>query len=185
MSQRHSGREKIPNDLFCTPAWVTEALLNVEEFPRPFWEPASGEGHISKILGQLCTASDLATGTDFLTCGAMPHICCKNMEAWQTRSIITNPPYSNGLAERFVRHALNLTEPVKGKVAMLLPLAFDSAKGRRDLFADHPAFKAKYTLTRRIRWENLEQTSSPSMNHAWFVWDWSDPPAVPECGYLP
>ena len=104
---------------------------------------------------------------------------------WATRSIITNPPYSNGLAEKFVRHALALTEPVKGKVAMLLPLAWDSAKGRRDLFKEHPAFKAKYILTRRIRWVNLDQKKNgPSQNHAWYVWDWthSGPPTL---GWLP
>ena len=91
----------------------------------------------------------------------------------QREAIVTNPPYSNGLAEKFVRHALKLTDPVNGKVAMLLPLAWDSAKTRRDLFAEHPAFKAKYTLTRRIRWENLKQKKNgPSQNHAWYVWDW-------------
>lgn len=99
------------------------------------------------------------------------------------RDIVTNPPFS--LSNEFARHALSLTEPNLGKVAMLLPLAWDSAKGRRDLFADCPAFKAKYTLTRRIRWENLEQKANgPSANHAWFVWDWRRGGA-PILGWLP
>lgn len=85
--------------------------------------------------------------------------------------IATNPPFS--IAEQFIRHALSLTESTGGKVAMLLPMAYDCAKGRRDLF-EKPPFKAKYTLTKRIRWTNLEQKAAgPSMNHAWFVWDWS------------
>jgi hypothetical protein len=83
--------------------------------------------------------------------------------------IVTNPPFSQ--ADAFIRHALDLTKHQSGKVAMLLPHAFDTAKGRRDLW-DLP-FKAKYTLTRRIRWENLEQKKNgPSSNHAWYVWHW-------------
>jgi hypothetical protein len=78
--------------------------------------------------------------------------------------IATNPPFS--LAN------LALTEAHTGKVAMLLPHAFDTAKGRVDLWGS--PFKAKYTLTKRIRWDNLEQKKNgPSTNHAWFVWDWN------------
>jgi hypothetical protein len=177
MSQRHSEYELLPGDCYYTPAWVTEALLDVEKFPVPVLEPAAGEGHMSEVITKKygsCAIFDLLRhGVDFLT----------EKQPWE--AIITNPPYSNGLAEKFVRKALDLTEPYAGKVAMLLPLAWDSAKGRRDLFKDHPAFKAKYTLTKRIRWVNLEQKKNgPSQNHAWFVWEWghSGPPTL---GYLP
>jgi hypothetical protein len=188
MSQRHSEYELLPGDCYYTPAWVTEALLSAEDFPEPIWEPACGAGHITRIFerrGILYDSSDLmAGGLDFLS--------AEKGDCWDYNSIITNPPYSHGLAGKFVRHALELTFPEHftdtsecGKVAMLLPLAWDSAKGRRDLFKDHPAFKAKYILTKRIRWENLEQKKNgPSQNHAWYVWDWkhSGPPTL---GYLP
>lgn len=85
------------------------------------------------------------------------------------RDILTNPPYK--LATLFALHALQVTRDSKRKVGLLLPMAFDAARGRRGLW--HPPFKAKYTLTRRIRWTNLEQKQAgPSMNHAWFIWDW-------------
>src|SRR6478736_2922430 len=48
-------------------------------------------------------------------------------------------------AERIIRHALKLTEPHGGKVAMLLPMQYDCAKGRVDLF-ENPPFKCKLTL---------------------------------------
>lgn len=86
-------------------------------------------------------------------------------------NIVTNPPFKD--AHKFIRHALKLVEPARGKVAMLLPVAYDAGKTRRDLFL-HGPIKAKYTLTKRIRWANLEQKEAgPSANHAWFVWDWS------------
>lgn len=98
------------------------------------------------------------------------------------RDLVTNPPFK--LAEKFVRHALMGTKVCSRSVAMLLPHAWDTANSRRDLFEQMP-FKAKYTLTKRIRWENLEQKKNgPSMNHAWFVWDWNYE-GKPFLGYLP
>lgn len=85
---------------------------------------------------------------------------------WPSDRIATNPPFN--LAAEFCRHAVSIAR----KVAMLLPMEFDCAKGRRDLFADSRDFKAKYVLTKRIRWENLEQKrAGPSNNHAWYIWD--------------
>ncbi|MGH9552146.1 MAG: hypothetical protein ACRD3W_22355 [Terriglobales bacterium] len=98
-------------------------------------------------------------------------------------SIITNPPYER--AHDFISHALDLTQPISGRVAMLLPMAFDCAKTRRSIFAQHPAFCRKLVLTKRVRWANLEQkTAGPSMNHAWFVWDWRNEGSDPTIGYL-
>lgn len=98
-----------------------------------------------------------------------------------TGDIATNPPFS--LAEDFVRHALALGA---NRIAMLLPYAFDAAKTRRDLFAvPFAPFKARYNITRRIRWENLEQKKAgPSQNHAWFVWD-QHYEGTPKIGWLP
>lgn len=185
MSQRHSEYETIPGDLYCTPRLPVEQLLSVEIFDENIWEPASGLGHIAQVLDDhqydvLC--SDIRNGSeqDFFTFDKTD------------RDIITNPPYSGGLANKFVRHALALTKPFGGKVAMLMPMTWDAAKGRLDLFAPHTPFKAKWTLTDRIRWANLEQTSSPSTNHAWYVWDWArvqKPDTIkagyPIAGYLP
>jgi hypothetical protein len=93
------------------------------------------------------------------------------------RNIATNPPFS--LAERFCRRAKSTTR----LVAMLLPHAFDTAKGRVDLWRG--SFKAKYTLTKRIRWENLEQKKNgPSTNHSWYVWDYTYN-GKPFMGWLP
>lgn len=96
--------------------------------------------------------------------------------------IATNPPFSK--SEAFVLHSINSTRPVLGKTAMLLPMTWDAAHSRRDFFDKRP-FKAKYTLTKRIRWENLEQKpAGPSTNHAWYVWDWKHQ-GPPIMGWLP
>lgn len=112
---------------------------------------------------------------DFFSCDPLPGFA---------HNIVTNPPFAQ--SDAFVRRALELTRPYAGKVAMLLPANWLTAKKRRDLFInDHHNFKAVYFLTRRIRWANIEQKKNgPSTNHAWYVWDWEGH-ATPTIGWLP
>lgn len=187
MTQAASGYARLDGDRYYTPAWVVNALLDVEHFDARILDPAAGAGHIIDA----CTARGLdADGFDI----APDAIHVKGpLDFLKTDgnigAIITNPPYGTGgrLAVEFIRHALKVTEARRGKVAMLLRVDFDSAHGRRAIFGEHRAFVAKHVLTRRIRWANLEQKASgPTENHAWFVWDWRprfSPTAT--LGYLP
>lgn len=110
-------------------------------------------------------ASDVQSGVDFLKTEELPNA--------SIRGIVSNPPYH--MAGDFCRHALKLTAPVKGYVAMLLRVDFDSAKTRSDLFADCPAWSKKIVLTKRIVWfvdpETGKPKASPSENHCWMLWD--------------
>jgi 16S rRNA A1518/A1519 N6-dimethyltransferase RsmA/KsgA/DIM1 with predicted DNA glycosylase/AP lyase activity len=113
--------------------------------------------------------TDISQGRNFLT--------------WNTTrrfdAIITNPPYS--LADAFIKRALELTEPQRGVVAMLVQTDFDHAATRQHLISEHPAFTLKLALTKRIRWfEKRDGDKSPSYNHAWLVWDWmnTSPPTI-------
>ena len=104
-------------------------------------------------------ASDISEGGDFLKLERLPDA--------SVRGIVTNPPYEQ--AEEFCAHALKLTAPVKGFVAMLLRCDFDHAKRRAYLFADCPQFAKKIVLTRRIVWfveADGKPKASPSFNHA-------------------
>jgi hypothetical protein len=80
--------------------------------------------------------------------------------------VVTNPPYE--LAQQFIEHALRITEPHRGLVAMLLRCDFDSARTRQHLFAQCPAFAKKLVLTKRIVWF-APAKASPSFNHAWYL----------------
>lgn len=167
---------------------MTQALLSVEKFHGNTVDPAAGAGNIVDVFsaaGLLIEGSDINPAAihihgplDYLT--AVPG---------SVRNIVTNPPYGKGgrMAVTFIRKALMDTELASGKVAMLLRVDFDSAHGRRLIFGDHPAFAAKYALTKRIRWANLPQSDSgPTDNHAWYVWDWSRRRDTSRAyGYLP
>ncbi|MGL1921966.1 MAG: hypothetical protein OCD03_13160 [Hyphomicrobiales bacterium] len=179
MSQRDSGFTKIRNDFYATPEWAVECLMIEESFSNRVVEPSSGQGHIADYLmfnGFFVTCIDI---TDHSTVD----ICCDFLEFnIDADNILTNPPYGNGgrLAVKFIEHSLKSTQVKQGKVAMLLRADFDSGKTRAHLFANCPAFKKKLILTDRIAWANIEQTATPSVNHAWFIWDWTntEPPTI-------
>ena len=158
-------------DAYDTPSWVIEALLRVETFEKPIWEPASGSGCMVRALeagGYRVLHNDM----DFLTYDGTP-----------VPSIVSNPPFT--FAAEFCRKALEITRPMQGKVAMLLPLAYDCARSRVDLFAGCPAFARKYVLTKRIRWSNLPQKiAGPSQNHSIYGWDHFHR-GLPTLGWLP
>lgn len=188
MTQTASAYERIDGDRYYTPDWVTEALLSVERFDGRTIDPAAGAGHIVDVFsraGLLMEGSDIAPDAPSIR-GPLDYLTA---EPGTMRNVVTNPPYGQQgrLASNFIQKALRDTETTGGKVAMLLRVDFDSAHGRRNLFGDHPTFKAKYVLTRRIRWANLEQKASgPTENHAWFVWDWSPRfSTIPTLRYLP
>lgn len=111
----------VPHSFYPTPASATRAFLAAEPFDGSVWEPACGDGAIAKVLeahGYDVTATDLIDrgygrgGIDFLET-VYP----------RSKHIITNPPYHNGLADAFVRHALKMTAITGGRVAMLLNIA--------------------------------------------------------------
>jgi hypothetical protein len=79
------------------------------------------------------------------------------------------------MAERFIEHALELDVP---HIAMLLRNDFDSAIRRQHLFQLNPMFAGKVILLNRIKW--FAGHSSPSDNHAWFLWDreYEGPPII-------
>lgn len=169
MSQRDSGYTRIAFDLYETPPWVTAALIShVSGKPGTILEPACGSGQMVKVLnGHFATlGSDIQiNGASFLDMVELP------VDHGIT-GIITNPPYD--FAEEFCAHALKLTAPVKGFVAMLLRCDFDHAKSRKYLFADCPQFAKKVVLTKRIVWfveANGKPKASPSFNHCWMIWD--------------
>jgi hypothetical protein len=174
-SQRVSGYKRKPNEAYYTPHWVTHALLpHIKMWPDSLaYDPAAGTRMIVRAINEAgvgfpCIGTDVTddNGDDFLQLKKAPPKC---------RAIITNPPYRQ--AEAFIRHALELMQPRRGLVAMLLRTDYDHAATRRDLF-DWP-FAMRIVLTKRIRWI-AESTGSPSFNHVWLVWNWKHhgPPII-------
>lgn len=195
MSQRISGYDRKAFEHYPTPAWVIDALAeHVDLKGRGIWEPACGTGQMSEAIAAHGPAyvhstdlvdhgfSKMAEQIDFLN---------RQCILGHYDGIITNPPYGvqAKLAEAFIRRALGLTRDY-GFVAMLLPVDFDSAKTRADIFGDCQSFFAKIVLTKRIKWfepPGGEKSAGPSQNHAWFVWQrtWFGERQMPRILYAP
>lgn len=161
-------------DYFPTPPWATRALM---EFVLPqlglssnlgsVWEPAAGEGHMSRVLDEYT-----------------PHVAATDIHPWGgardghgdflaspdrriVNWIVTNPPF--GAAQAFVLAAL--ARSFDG-VAILARSSWAEGVGRyRDLFGPHPPaavaqFSERVPMTLG-RWDPAEKTSTA---YAWFVW---------------
>ena len=174
MSRVDSNYERKDRDLYETPEWVTQAVIQfLPSPPIKIWEPACGNGAIVRVLadnGYDVYATDKVDGEDFF----------ENGDSKGSHGIVTNPPYTDSAV--FVQHAIDVMMPRNGFVAMLLPVDYDSAKSRRSLFADCPVFSRKIVLLRRIVWFERDdgKKAAPSENHAWFVWSWrhAGPPII-------
>ena len=158
-----SAPDREGTDFYPTPDNCTIALIN---FMKPskdkvIWEPACGEGHMSKCLESLgysvisTTIIDQGfglTGVDFL--GEM-----------QKRGdlIITNPPFK--LAEEFINHSISLDVPF----AFLLKSQFWHSKRRMSLFNKHKPM-AVLPLTWRPDFLFGKKSGSPTMDCLWTVW---------------
>jgi hypothetical protein len=163
MSQRDSGYERKQRDSYETLAWLTAALIPHLRPLLRVWEPAAGLGKIAYALGAAgleVEGSDITDGVDFLL---------ERTLRSGAGAIITNPPYTQ--AREFIEHALRLTEPARGLLAMLLRTDYDHAKTRKHLFGSCLVFAKKLVLTKRIIWFESPK-ASPSFNHVWFIWDW-------------
>lgn len=158
-------------EFYPTPPEATRALLSVESFKGDIWEPACGQGAISKVLeanGYSVVSTDLiqreyGTGRiDFL-----------RESISRARNIVTNPPYGRGLGDSFVRHALDLTEVTGGTVAMLLNLASLCHRKRHAFWVARPP-TVIYALDELVCWPegdpNRARNSTATHRYCWAVW---------------
>jgi hypothetical protein len=161
---RGATYERPPLDFFQTPDETTHVVFNFAKFKELVVDPCSGNGAILKILkrqGYKAAGGDLIRGYDFLL----------HKWRWPGADILTNPPFGPGgrTAVKFIERSLEVTADHRGKVALLLPVDFDSGKTRAHVFRDCPQFACKIVLLNRIRWFN---NIAGSTNHCWCLWDY-------------
>jgi hypothetical protein len=171
-----SGHARNDKDFYSTEEWVTRLLMARYNLRGPIWEPACGDGRMTRVLAQRfdVVSSDLVdrgfsdwVQLDFLRASEPPG-------GREVGAIVTNPPYGERglLAREFVCKALALMRPVGGQVAMFLRNEWDCAVTWRELYEIMP-LALKIVCLRRPYWaERRAGDSGPRHNFAWFVWDW-------------
>jgi hypothetical protein len=149
------------DDFYATPHECVTALLpHIEDFPQIIWEPACGDGSISRILlanDRYVISSDIVNRgyphtreLDFLAPYCAPY----------GDTIVTNPPYKH--AEAFIRKAFELRCT---HIAMLLKSNFWHAR-RGGLFEQHPPSQVL-----PLAWRpDFTGAGSPFLDVVWTVW---------------
>ena len=146
-------------DFYPTPPEVTIALMQFMQLdPCTIIEPACGDMamvNVIKEYGHNVIASDIITGTDYLT------------TPMSGDAIITNPPF--GLSQKFIEKAV-IEAPI---VAMLLKSQYWHAKSRFDLFNRCvPSYILPLTWRPDFLFNTrqLGHKAAPTMEVLWTVW---------------
>lgn len=152
-------------DFYPTPIWATYALLDNERFNGSIWEPACGDGSMSKVLK---TSYNDVRSTDLYDYGYGDHGIDFFKSDSRADNIITNPPFHS--AQQFAEAALAKADH---KVALLLRLAFLEGGSRaKTIFAKTPPTRLWVFSERITFYPNGVQTAgSGTTAHAWFIWD--------------
>lgn len=175
--------ERPEGDFFSTGARAVYALLEVERFPGVVWEPACGDGAISRILEEQPDVSKVistdlynhgygAAGVDFL-----------GHTDIHPDHVITNPPFGRDMPEKFAKKALMVAS---GKVAVFARLAWLEGQRRyQTLWSEHPPARI-WVFPDRVplaRGGGDEQTGLIAF--AWFVWEPGHSAPISSLGWLP
>ena len=166
-------REKY--DYYATPSKTTRLLLDELILEGSIYEPACGEGHISKVLKEYYPNTNIYS-TDLIDRGyGQGGIDFLNHDYgdWKVDNIITNPPFK--FAKEFVEKGLELAND---KVIMLMKIQFLESQGRKEFLENSP-LKYVYCFserqaTMRNGWELNPKTGKPwstALFLAWFVWE--------------
>jgi hypothetical protein len=179
-SNHNKNGEREGHDYYATDPIAVDKLEGVVELPHLIFEPACGEGHLSKRLiehGHEVISSDLVDrdygqgGVDFLKMDSLPdsRVTC----------ILTNPPYK--FATEFVIHSLDLL-PEGGLCCMFLRTLFLEGKARFErIFSITPPYYVLQSSERIRCAKNGEfDGSAGCQSYAWFVWrkGWYGEPTI-------
>jgi len=177
-ASNHTDEERQGEDFYATDPEAAELLLTLETFSQNIWEPAAGEGHLSKVFekaGHTVKSTDAVDrgygtpGVDFL--GINETWCGEIIDEWDG-DIITNPPYA--FAQEFVEKSLELVADGR-KVAMFLKVQFLEGKERKKLFIKYPPKTVYVSSSRLLCAKNAEfakmiEGGGSAVAYAWFVW---------------
>ena len=168
-------RDRVDDDYYATPPEATQELLYNFDLTDcdSFYEPACGEGHISKVLEEWfkspISSTDLV-GRGYGT-GGIDFLQLDNYTK-KFDCIITNPPFK--LAKEFIQKALSLSNKY---VIMFAKIQLLEGIGRKELFEKNPP-KYIYVFRNRINplrnGNPLDEKGKPwasTMCFAWFIWE--------------
>jgi hypothetical protein len=179
MASRKDGKDT--RDFFPTPPFATRALcehvLPLLQFGNltgyRIWEPACGEGHMAEVLREYSSTVRASDVHDYGYGELFDFLDPKTYGMLHMNQfpdlIITNPPFRDAAAERFIERALLIAQL---GVAMFVRQQFLETIGRYErLFRDNPpsliAFFSERVNLCKGRWDPKGSTATA---YCWLVW---------------
>ena len=168
-ASNHVQDERAEHDYYATDPKAVDLLLSVEQLSNKIWEPACGEGHLSK--GFIRAGYDVRS-TDIIYRGygekqSLDFLAYDGPVF--DGDIVTNPPYTYAL--EFAKKALE-TVTDGHKVCLFLRVLFLEGQARRVFFDENPPQTVYVSSSRIICPKNGDfgAIRSSACAYAWFVW---------------
>jgi hypothetical protein len=167
----HRNSERQQDDFYATDPRAIDLIYPYYPIPLNVWEPACGQGHLSRRLEELghnVVSTDLVDrgygtpGIDFLNTYEVPE---------GVECIITNPPYK--YSTQFVEHALDILEPGMPAIMLLKTISLEGKERYSKLFSKG-YLKAMYQFVGRVLcakngdFDGVEKVGS-MVAYAWYV----------------
>ena len=175
-ASNHTDKERESQDYYATDPIAIDKLATVYDIPHYVWEPACGEGHLSKRLIELghgVISTDLFDrGYGFYGINFLKQIVVPFNEHVTKWAILTNPPYK--YATEFVEHAIEIL-PNGAPAIMLLKTTALESKGRWERLYSKGYLKSIYQFSERLLcakngdFESMKAGGGSAVSYAWFV----------------
>ncbi len=161
--------DREPNDYYATDPKALEKLLKYEKFDKNIWEPACGEGNLSKVLKD---NGYNVYSTDLINRGYQDDLLdfLQSNNKW-FGDIITNPPFK--YTTEFVLKALDSVKE-GSKVAMFYKMNYLSGVKRfKEIYSKVPPVRV-YVFVRSIacsKNNRPEGFKGATLNYVWCIWE--------------
>lgn len=168
MATANSRRNKnaLHSDLYTTPHWATNALLNREKFEGGFLDAGCGKGDISKVL--ISTGHTNIKGIDLYNWGYGDTGIDFLKYEERHDNVISNPPFK--FLGEFINHSINLSDK---KVAIFARVnALETDDRFEDIYKDNPPTRV-YLFVNRVKClkGGHDDGDSSAVLYIWMVWD--------------
>lgn len=169
MAQRNEDKDSL--DYFPTPLWATRALcevvLNKDIIENQVcWEPACGEGHMSRALSEYFKQVNTSDIHDYGMGNVHNFLETNTRLDYGVDWIITNPPFNR--AEDFVKTALSIA---KVGVAVLCRATWMESSKREPFFEENQLSIFAPFIGRVAMFKGkIDRKGASATAYAWFVW---------------
>lgn len=167
-ASNHCDAERSKLDYYGTDPRSTRALLEVEKFEGPIWEPCAGHHLMVNVLkeaGYEVRSSDIAEYEGY----EHEIIDFLEFEGDWDGDIVTNPPYN--LSVDFAVKCLEMLKPGRNLAMFLRTQWLEGIQRYERIFKDNPPVRVYIFKNRQTSSKVDDFSVGSAVSYAWFVWE--------------